>query len=53
MTGDQTVLPLWHKNTKAEVISRSPSLADKVARSTTDCTIEEIAHEIADVIRRP
>jgi hypothetical protein len=53
MTGDQTVLPLWHKITKAEVIARSPSLADKVARSTTDCTIEEIAHEIADVIRRP
>jgi hypothetical protein len=53
ITGDQTVLPLWHKITKAEVIARSPSLADKVARSTTDSTIEEIAHEIADVIRRP
>ena len=53
MTGEQIILPLWHRITKSEVIAQSPSLADKVARSTADFTIEEIAREIADVIRNP
>lgn len=52
MTGEQVILPLWHRITKSEVIAQSPSLADKVARSTADFTVEEIAHEIADVIRK-
>lgn len=51
MTGEQVILPLWHRITKSEVIAQSPSLADKVARSTGDFTIEEIAAEIADVIK--
>jgi len=51
MTGEQVILPLWHGITKSEVIEQSPSLADKVARSTADFTIEEIAAEIAGVIR--
>ena len=50
MTGEQVILPLWHEITKQQVIDHSPSLADKVARSTSDFTIEEIALEIADVI---
>lgn len=29
----------------------SPSLADRLGRSTTDFTLEEIAAEIADIIR--
>lgn len=53
MTGEQTILPLWHKITKSEVVAQSPSLADKVARNTSDFTIDEIAHEIADVIKNP
>ena len=53
MTGEQIILPLWHRITKAEVISYSPSLADKIARNTSDFTIEEIAQEIADVIQNP
>ena len=51
MTGEQVILPLWHRLTKTEVIGYSPSLADKVARSTTDFTIAEIAQEIAQVIK--
>jgi hypothetical protein len=51
MTGEQIILPLWHRITKAEVIAYSPPLADKVARNTSDLTVEEIAREIADVIR--
>lgn len=48
--GTQVLLPLWHRLTKAEVVSYSPSLADKLARSTTDSTLEDIATEIVDVV---
>lgn len=50
VNGEQTMLPIWHNITKREVINYSPSLADKLARSTTDFTVEEIADEIADLI---
>ena len=50
INGEQTMLPIWHNVTKREVIDYSPSLADKLARSTTDFTVEEIAEEIADLI---
>lgn len=51
VNGEQTMLPIWHNITKREVINHSLSLADKLARSTTDFTVEEIAEEIADLIR--
>jgi hypothetical protein len=52
MAGRQVILPLWHRITKAEVLAISPSLADKVARSTSDFTVEQIAEEIAAVIQK-
>ncbi|PLZ01888.1 DUF1883 domain-containing protein [Burkholderia sp. WAC0059] len=51
VTGEQVLLPIWHKLSKQEVISYSPSLADKLARNTATHTIEEIAAEIAELIR--
>lgn len=51
VNGEQTMLPVWHNVTKREVLNYSPSLVDKLARSTTDFTVEEIADEIADLIR--
>ncbi|MEO8292765.1 MAG: hypothetical protein ABI635_06460, partial [Actinomycetota bacterium] len=39
-----------HNLSKDEIVKRSPSLADKVARRTSDATIEEIADEIAEVV---
>jgi hypothetical protein len=51
VSGDQVLLPVWHEITKQELINYSPSLADKVARSTGTHTIDEIAAEIIDVIR--
>lgn len=51
VTGEQVLLPVWHNVTKQEVIDYSPSLADKLARSTSTHTIEEIAKEIAEVVR--
>lgn len=51
VSGEQVLLPVWHEVTKQEVIAFSPSLADKLARSTATHTVEEIAREIADVIQ--
>lgn len=51
ITGEQVVLPIWHNITKEEVIKYSPSLADKLARNTAMYTVEEIAIEIAEVIK--
>lgn len=51
VSGEQLLLPIWHEITKQQVIDFSPSLADKVARSTATHTAAEIAAEIADLIR--
>lgn len=50
VSGQQILLPIWHDITKQEVINYSPSLADKVARSTSQETVEEIAEEIANMV---
>ena len=50
VTGEQVLLPVWHNVSKREVMSYSPSLADKLARSTATHTVEEIAAEIIDLI---
>ena len=50
ISGQQILLPIWHDITKQEVIDYSPSLADKVARHTSQETVEEIAEEIAEMI---
>jgi len=51
VSGEQILLPIWHNLTKQQVVDFSPSLADKVARSTATHTVEEIAQEIAELIR--
>lgn len=51
ISNQQILLPIWHNITKQEVIDYSPSIADKVARSTSVNTIEEIADEIAEIIK--
>lgn len=50
ISGQQILLPIWHDITEQEVIDYSPSLADKVARHTSQETVEEIAEEIAEMI---
>lgn len=50
VTGEQLLLPIWHNISKKEVIDFSPSIADKVARSTGTHTVEDIAKEIAELI---
>jgi hypothetical protein len=50
VSGEQILLPIWHEITKQQVLEFSPSLADKVARSTATHTVDEIATEIADLL---
>lgn len=52
VSGEQILLPIWHNITKQEVIDFSPSLADKVARSTATHTVQEISAEIAELLQR-
>ena len=49
--GDQVLLPIWHNISKDAVVEYSPSLADKIARSTATHTTEEIAAEIAGLLQ--
>jgi len=51
VSGEQILLPIWHNITKQQVMDFSPSLADKVARSTAVHTIAEIAEEIAVLLK--
>ncbi len=50
VSGEQILLPIWHGITKQQVVSFSPSLADKVARTTATHTVEEIAEEIYELL---
>jgi hypothetical protein len=52
ISGEQVLLPIWHNITKQQVIDYSPSLADKVARSTATHTVDEIASEIAELLQQ-
>jgi hypothetical protein len=51
MMGGKVILPLWHKLSKDEVMAYSPSLADKLALNTASYSIEELARELAEVLR--
>ena len=50
VAGKQNLLPIYHNLGHAEVMAKSPSLADKLARSTGDADIESIADEIAELV---
>lgn len=50
LSGKQNLLPIWHELGHDEVVSKSPSLADKFARSTSDTEVDEIAIEIAELV---
>jgi hypothetical protein len=50
-SGLQNILPIWHGVTFEQVRDYSPSLADKLARNTSNTAIEKIAEEIARRVR--
>lgn len=50
--GVKVILPIWHNVTKQVVMSYSPMLADKVALSTEDMTIDELAKKLCRVLAK-
>lgn len=51
VAGEQSLLPIWHDLSADQVRGYSPSLADKVALSTGSASIEEMAEQIAAVVK--
>lgn len=51
VAGEQSLLPVWHNLSADQVRAHSPSLADKVALSTSGTSIKEMAEQIAAVIK--
>lgn len=51
IAGGKIILPLWHKVSKDEVLSYSPTLADKVALNTAMFSIDELAAALARALR--
>ncbi len=50
--GKKVILPIWHNVDHQEVLNYSPTLADTVALRTKGKSIEEIAEDLASVLRR-
>jgi hypothetical protein len=50
VAGEQSLLPIWHNLSAENVREYSPSLADKIAMSTADYSIDDIAEQIAEVV---
>jgi hypothetical protein len=49
--GTKVILPLWHKVSKDEVRSYSPSLADKVALNTAVYSLGELVAQLSKVLK--
>jgi hypothetical protein len=52
MNGVKVILPVWHNVTRDEVLSFSPTLADKVALNTAIYSLQEIATELGKLIEK-
>lgn len=50
MEGRKVILPIWHKVSKNEVVSYSPTLADKVALNSSIYSIEEIVEKLSELL---
>lgn len=48
---DKVILPIWHNVEREDVMSFSPSLADKLAVKTADNSTEEIALKVLAIVR--
>lgn len=49
--GSARILPIWHKVSKDEVASYSPTLADKVALNSSIMSVDEIADKLMKLIK--
>lgn len=51
MAGGKVILPIWHRITKDEVLAQSPTLADKLAVSTSTHSLADIVDEIRSLLK--
>lgn len=49
MNGRARVLPIWHEITEADVAAESPMLVSKMAHTTRDRSVDELANELAEL----
>jgi len=49
-SGENLILPIWHRVTKDEVLAQSPLLAGVLASNTSLHTVENIADQIVDAL---
>lgn len=47
----KTLLPIWHKLTKKEVMNYSPIIANKLAMNTASMTAKEIAEKLLELLK--
>lgn len=50
-SGRSRILPIWHKVSKDEVASFSPTMADKLAFNTSTKSVDEIVADLMAIIR--
>lgn len=50
-SGRSRILPIWHKVSKDEVASFSPTMADKLAFNTSTKSVEDIVADLMAIIR--
>jgi TIR domain len=51
MVGEKVILPIWHNVTKDEIMHYSPTLADRLALSSSDRTVSSMVTELAGVLK--
>ena len=52
VNGSKVILPVWHNVTKDEIIKYSPMLADKLALTTDNLSLDAIAKKLCKVLAK-
>ena len=50
IAGNGRILPIWHKVTMDDILTHSPSLADKLALNTSTHSIDDMVVELQNII---
>lgn len=51
--GKKVILPVWHNVTRQEIVNYSPMLADKLALTTENLSVNDIAKKLCNVLSKP
>jgi len=50
ISGNKVILPVWHNVTKEEILNYSPMLADKLALTTENLSLDEVARKLCKAL---